>query len=305
MLSPILVDSTGRDGSTLMMRLLATSPEIAVPGPYPYEKKYFAYLWRWSRMLTRRDSSDWWTEGDLASLAHEAGKPLMGPPPWPSRLLHGDGATEPPMSSQMFEAAWQELSRRAADEARREHGDPGADVRYYAEKHQSTWQVDLNELPPVRVLVLLRDPRDVFVSFHSFDEKRQREGRGRFEGAVPGAWETEEDRKARFFEHHRQRLRWIAELPDGAGFPVFRYEDLVTDLRGQTGRLEEWLEVRLDPDLAAAEATMSGQHLSAQTPEASIGRWRQELPTDLVERFRTELGDELEALGYETGAYPN
>src|SRR3954447_19939819 len=106
-----------------MMRLLATSPEIAVPGPYPYEKKYFAYLWRWSRMLTRRDSSEWWTEGDLASLAHEAGKSLLGPPPWPSRLLHGDGAAEPPMSSQMFEVAWQEFSRRAADEARHEHGD--------------------------------------------------------------------------------------------------------------------------------------------------------------------------------------
>jgi len=39
-LSPILVDCTGRDGSTLMMRLLATSPEIAVPGGYPYEGKH-------------------------------------------------------------------------------------------------------------------------------------------------------------------------------------------------------------------------------------------------------------------------
>ena len=63
------------------------------------------------------------------------------------------------MSSQMFEVAWEEVSRRATDEARREHADPAADVRYYAEKHQSTWQVDLDELPPVRVLVLLRDPR--------------------------------------------------------------------------------------------------------------------------------------------------
>src|SRR5437016_4602890 len=72
LLSPILVDCTGRDGSTLMMRLLATSPEIAAPGPYPYEKKYFASLWRWSRLLERPDDSDLWAERDLAlGLQHE------------------------------------------------------------------------------------------------------------------------------------------------------------------------------------------------------------------------------------------
>ena len=37
-----------------MMRLLATSPQIAVGGEYPYEHKYFAYLYRWARLLDRR-----------------------------------------------------------------------------------------------------------------------------------------------------------------------------------------------------------------------------------------------------------
>ena len=52
---PILVDYFTRDGSTLMMRLLASSPQIAVERAYPYERKYFAYLWRWSRLLDRED----------------------------------------------------------------------------------------------------------------------------------------------------------------------------------------------------------------------------------------------------------
>ncbi|HKH14677.1 MAG TPA: hypothetical protein VKA47_08495, partial [Solirubrobacterales bacterium] len=34
-LVPILVDYYSRDGSTLMMRLLASSPQIAVGGSYP------------------------------------------------------------------------------------------------------------------------------------------------------------------------------------------------------------------------------------------------------------------------------
>ena len=54
-LTPILVDYFTRDGSTLMMRLLSSSPQIAVEMSFPYERKYFAYLWRWAQLLDRED----------------------------------------------------------------------------------------------------------------------------------------------------------------------------------------------------------------------------------------------------------
>jgi hypothetical protein len=296
-LLPILVDCTGRDGSTLMMRLLATSPQIAAPGPYPYEKKYFAYLWRWSRLLERRDKSDLWTDGDLASLAQEAGKPLIGPPRWSPSLLRATGGAEPPMARRMFDLGWAEFSRRAADQVRSEHGDPNAEVRYYAEKHQDTWLVDLDELPPLNVLVLLRDPRDTFVSFHAFHAIRREHG-GMFEAAMPGRGETPEERTTRFIARERERLRWIAGLPSSQKFRLFRYEDLVTDLPRQARRLEDWLSVRLDPEVAASDTEMRGVHVSAQTPEASVGRWKREMRRELAQLFNRELGDELEALGY-------
>src|SRR5215211_2654260 len=52
-LTPLLVDVFGRDGSTLTMRLLATSPAIAVEPPHGadldrFERPYFAWLWGWS-----------------------------------------------------------------------------------------------------------------------------------------------------------------------------------------------------------------------------------------------------------------
>lgn len=299
MLTPILVDHTGRDGSTLLMRLLATSASVSIPGPYPYEKKYFAYLWRWSRMLERRDKSEWWTYIDLTSLTYEGMKSLIGPPPWSSDLIHGTG---PSMSMHMFEEAWREFSRRATEQVRAEHGEPDADVRWYAEKHQDTRLVDLGELPSVRVLVLIRDPRDMFVSFRAFDAKRRSEGGSEFEAARPAPGESEDERIERFIERERSRMRWIAGLHGDEGFPVFRYEDLVMDLHGQARRLEEWLSVSLDPNVAAADSALRARHVSAATPEESVARWRTELDPALAERFNRDLGEELESLGYRTEA---
>ena len=93
-------------------------------------------------------------------------------------------------------------------------------------------------------------------------------------------------------------MRWIAGLVGSEKFPVFRYEDLVTDLPGQARRLEDWLSVRLDPEAAASDTQMRGVHISAQTPEESVGRWKREMRPELVEQFNRELGEELEALGY-------
>ena len=91
-LVPVLVDYYSRDGSTLMMRLLASSPQVAVGGSYPFEQKHFAYLWRWSRLLTRGDWDEGeWAPHDLGSIAQERDSALLGPPPWRRRELL-DGA---------------------------------------------------------------------------------------------------------------------------------------------------------------------------------------------------------------------
>ena len=193
--------------------------------------------------------------------------------------------------------------RRATDQVRSDHGDPEADVRYYAEKHQDTRLIDLDELPPdLRVLVLVRDPRDMYVSFLAFDAKRQSEGRAEFEAARPAPGESEEERLDRFIDRERTRMRWIAEVESAGTFPLVRYEDLVTDLTGQARRLEDWLSIRLDPDAAAGDTELRKLHVSAPTPEASVGRWRTELDPRVGERFSGEFRDELAALGYSVEA---
>ena len=62
-----------------MMRLLNTSPHIVVGEPYPFERKYFAYLFRWARLLDRREWPKRWVGRSFGSLTQEERTPLMGP----------------------------------------------------------------------------------------------------------------------------------------------------------------------------------------------------------------------------------
>jgi hypothetical protein len=287
-LTPTLVDCFARDGSTLLMALLATSSQIVVDEKYPYERRYFTYLWRWSRLLSRADwPSALWTKNDVVSISQEQQAALLGPPPWLPRDLFRTAPAGTPISQRCFELAWSELSARAVKRAQRRYPD-AATPRYYAEKHANTWRVDLRELPPVKVIVLLRDPRDTYASIGAF------EGRGPASFALHHEW-AGQDRLPAILERHRQRLRWIAKLLEQGQVPVIRFEELIGDLRPVALRLEQHLGVSLNPD------ALKGQELASRHASSAgqlCGRWRRDLDPETAERFNSELGPELEAMGF-------
>jgi hypothetical protein len=292
---PILVDYYSRDGSTLTMRLLGSSPQVAVGGTYPFEHKFFAYLWRWSRLLTRPD----WDEGewgvhDLGSILQERDRSVLGPPPWRRRdLMEGTEPGAPSMSQQAFDFAWREFSQRATAVTRVAHRDPEADVRYYAEKHMNSWLLDRDELPPFRLLVMLRDPRDTYASLLAFREATKAE-LGQREAA------DEADYFRRFIERQRDRLRWIAALEESPETTIVRYEELVRDLAAVSGRLSAWLGVELDADSVLRDKRVGWVHRTADSAEESIGRWRSDLPKEVAETIGGQLRAELRALRFET-----
>ena len=95
----------------------------------------------------------------------------------------------------------------------------------------------------------------------------------------------------------RERLRWIVELEDRGDVPVIRYEDLVLDLASVAERLSAHLGVELDHAAALADRRTRERHVSATSPEASIGRWERELDPEIAATFARELGDEMRRLG--------
>jgi len=292
-LTPILVDYFTRDGSTFLMRLLQTSPQVALEDQYPFERKYFNYLWRWSRMLDRGQwPSESWSPSALASITQERHLPLLGPPPWHPRSLIASAPGEASMSRRCFDLAWEEFSARAAWASTAEDADPAV-VRYYAEKHLDTYLLDRHELPPLQLLVLLRDPRDTYVSINAFNRKRGTPAFGRQRVA------SDREHLDQLLARQRERLRWIAELLLRDDPAVVRYDELVLDTPGVARRLETQLGIDLDSRAAREDAPMRRAHVSASSPEASVGRWKQELDPEIAVVFRHELGAELEAVGFE------
>jgi hypothetical protein len=153
--------------------------------------------------------------------------------------------------------------------------------------------LDRDALPSIEVMVLLRDPRDTYCSIRAFNGFRGIEGFGRHRAV------SDREHLDQLIARQRERLRWIAELPIGERGQVVRYEDLVLDTDAVARQLERRFGIELDAAAARGDTELRRTHVSASSPEASIGRWKDELDAEAVSVFRRELGLELEALGFE------
>ncbi len=281
--TPILVDCVGRGGSTLLMQLLRSSLQVIVEGPFPYERRYFAYFHHWARLLGESDwPKDTWNNPELARGARW-NHSLIGPPPWgPDPLLTSSG---PPMTESMIRAAWDDFSRRLL--AAHENGRP----THYAEKSVDTHRLDLRLIPEARLLVLVRDPRDTFVSIEAFNAKRERTDFGRGES-------SDEEFLEAFIERHRRRMEWLGGLE---GSPlVIRYEDVVGDAAKVADKISGELSIEfVRSELRKLSVPAKPGHVTAGSTAASVGRWRAELDPAVEARIREALRRELEGLGYE------
>ena len=66
-LKPLLIQSMGRSGTTLLMQLIGTSPQILFDRVYPFEVRYLTYLLRWAHILGQEwdQNSNWDASANL------------------------------------------------------------------------------------------------------------------------------------------------------------------------------------------------------------------------------------------------
>jgi hypothetical protein len=208
-----------------------------------------------------------------------------------------------------------------------------SDFRCFKSHHQlSELGVDLNRAD-IRVIYVLRDPRDIAVSgAHHFDFDRYPrltrlfsllpKGRKLYRHTLhrwlaPESYRMEKMTDALLHGsvevHNWCRVSWSAHRRpyEASGVPVIRYEDLLAAPREQCAKILRHLGIeRSDEEIDAAIRSQSFANKKAQflktgeTGRAKFlrvgasGQWRQKLPAKAQELFAQNLGDELRECGY-------
>jgi Sulfotransferase family len=261
------------------MALLATEPRIAFDRAYPFENRCLAYLVKFCLLTGRPGPSAHLDSVQLTDYYDDR----FGSVPWWAPAP-ADGKPLMPSSSSCFRALWQEFSAsaRTADER----------FTHYGEKVPDWLPAAIRDEVPCRVIGLVRDPRDVFLSARDFVRARGAVGFG----MQPGTAEIED---ARNTAHKLLCYAENARADDSRSDSIMiRYEDLVRKPLDCANRLSSFLGLNLDA--GAAPTAHIDSHRTSATVEDSIGRWKREpLSNTIHVCLETHLRRHMIDHGYE------
>lgn len=279
LVTPLLVNPIeGRSGTTLMMRILDV-PEVAFDRSPPFENRYLAYLMHLTTHVPEPSASDpAWSmaellEGDPGRFGPLPFRPgSLDPEDWQRRLIR--------------------LGFQALSEALTAYS--GRPVRYYAEK---AWGRTIEDLAAAgvgaKVVNLVRDPRDVVASIRATDRRRGYYGFGRTGSMTDAEY-------LRFLVTTMKRN--LATMRRAEGFHdchFVRYEDLVDNTPSVVSAIGAWLDLRLDGSPSVLRGPGFSSHATSPTAQRSVGRWRQDLADEDLRAVCSQLGPEMERLGYD------
>jgi Sulfotransferase family len=234
------------------------------------------------RQMLGGPSERWWLGEDLPAPRAVLLPALQG---W----LEAEGVRAlAQVCQERTEALYERLAAAEAD------GDP----LFFAEKYWAASPVPalMRELyPNARELVLVRDFRDMLCSMRAFDERRNVVGFGRQHTASDLEHVAALGRRVEQLLASWQQRRGSALL--------VRYEDLVSRPDDTIADVLAHLGVdggsnAVQSMQAALAASDTSRHRTTSSSKASIGRWRTDLPEELLEASRRAFGHALDVFGY-------
>ncbi|HEX6457216.1 MAG TPA: sulfotransferase [Solirubrobacterales bacterium] len=291
-IQPLMVNTIGRSGSTLLVTLLSSHPDVVAFSPFIKDARVSTY---WANViqdlaapasyLAPFDPPDlerphWWLDSGAGELGEDEVERWLGSAS--VELLAGHCRAQ-------IEAFYANLA-----------GAEGA--RYFVEKYLPYQVIPdlLSEMyPGAREVILVRDFRDMLCSVIAFNRKRGWSDFGYTEGGDDAEYVRSVMRPS--LTALAQRLRRDSGAPS-----LVRYEELVLDPEPALTALFEQLglasgeEVVAETVRLAQEGTASmDHHRTTSDPAASIGRWHEDLPGEIAAVCNEELGPLLAEFGYE------
>ncbi|HYH18753.1 MAG TPA: sulfotransferase domain-containing protein [Azospirillum sp.] len=290
-LKPVIVFSVGRSGSTAVMKILSSHPEISAHAKYPLENRYAQYMYHALRVLSSLPSS----HSPEMMTSFSSRRATVGANPsfgYYSDLGDFYQNTYVPSLVNDYTGLIDKFYRSI------EGKDP-TKVKYFAEKSlQDQYLVNtLEKIDGSKKIILLRDPRDIMVSIKKFNERNGFLGFGA-------------DRVNSFAEHAeliRSALEWhlnVAGRDDPSSF-IIKYEEMFSSCKLHIERLFSFLGVSCDEEFIkqAAEAVEFGDsdgliHSTSSSYELSQRRWILDLSAEQKEICIDVFGGILKELGY-------
>ena len=264
-----------------MMQLIGTSDQVVFDRVSPYEVRYLTYLARWAIALRElHPSTDDWNFGTM----YPDPGGFVGPFPVPTAEFW-DGEY---LWKHALLSVWEGFSKAIAAKK--------ANVPrpiYYAEKCAPWLPMYLKDVLPFRVIFLVRDPRDIFLSIKAFNKKRGYPafGRRRWEGDMAFA-----KRWVKLIQKRVATVKSELELFKGM---LIKYENLIANLHGETTRLGDWLNIRLNTETVEGGVEKHRHHITSDNPSLSVERWKREMPPRLRSFLTNELYEELNYFNYD------